>query len=78
MKTLRTYLYDFPWIAILIVLWALGIVSYATYAVFTDMKEVSTQVATCYTALLGIPGVAFTFFQWRMKKESEKHIKFGD
>tara|TARA_Y100001968_G_C19276647_1_gene677078 strand:+ start:461 stop:754 length:294 start_codon:yes stop_codon:yes gene_type:complete len=72
--TLREYLYNYPIITIMTVIFANAMVMYATFQVFNNMTEVTTEIAACYATLFGFPGVAYGFYQWRMGQQ-EKRIK---
>ena len=59
------WLYRYRVLSALAVVWALGLVTYATLRVFGVVTEVNGAVATAYSALLGIPAAAFGLWRWR-------------
>lgn len=69
--SLRNFLYNYPIISIIIVLWVLAIVTFATVKVFLLAKVVDAALASCYAALLGLPAVGFGVFQWRMGQKKD-------
>lgn len=73
-KTLREVMYDNPILMITLVVWCMGIISFATFAVFTDMANVTAAVASCFGALIGLPSVVLAFVQWRMGQDAKKDI----
>lgn len=60
------------WILIIfsmfIIMWAFGLVTFATVMVFTDMGMVSGSVATTYTGLLGILSTLTGFMAKKIKE----------
>lgn len=56
-----------PVLAALAVTWYTVAVSGATLMVFVNMAAVNMAVATCYSALVGIPATCATVYQWKMR-----------
>lgn len=69
--SLRRFLYNYPIVSILVVVWVLVIVTFATWKVFMLAKVVDAALASCYAALLGLPAVSFGVFQWRMNQKKD-------
>lgn len=64
--SLRTFMTHYPILSIMAVLWAMGIVTYATITVFSLMTSIDMSVAAIYGSLLAIPSVAFGFYSFTM------------
>lgn len=68
---MSSWLYRHRVVSTVVVLWALGVVTYATLRVFGVVTEVNAAVVSAYTALLGIPAAAFGLWQWRAKDAND-------
>ena len=69
--SLRNFLYNYPVVTILIVVWAIALVTFATVKVFMLATVVDAALASCYAALLGLPTAAFGVYQWRMNRKDD-------
>ena len=56
----------------LVVLWSMGIVSYATYQIFLDVTKITASVVAAYSALLGLPTVTLGLYKWRNTDASKR------
>lgn len=52
-------------ISTLIAVWAIVLVSYATYNLFYDIQLITAASVSAYSALLALPAVAFGVYKWR-------------
>lgn len=71
MADLRDYLAKHGLVSLFVLLCVFMLVAFATYRVFMDMNSVSAAVATCYTALVGLPAAAIGFARWRFSKDGD-------
>lgn len=51
-----------------VICWSMGLITFATFMVFTDMGAVSGSVATTYTGLLGILSTLTGFMAKKVKE----------
>lgn len=68
LATIHNYIYQQGLASFIFITWAMGIVTYATYQVFSNPEIVNGAVATAYSALLAIPPAAIAFFKWRSER----------
>lgn len=47
--------------------WFMGIVSYATWSVFSDLENIDGQVVAALTVVYGLPALAAGFLELRTK-----------
>ena len=52
------------WLTFLAVVWALALVSWVTWRVFTDPPSIPVSTATVYGTLMGLPGIVWGWFVW--------------
>lgn len=71
MADLRDYLARHGIVSLFVLLMVFGLVAFATCRVFMNMDAVSAAVATCYTALIGLPAAAIGFARWRFSKDGD-------
>lgn len=68
MKTIHDLLLRHGLFSAFFFIWAMAIVTFATWSVFSSVTEVTGAVATAYSALLAIPPAAIAFIKWRADK----------
>lgn len=71
MADLRDYMAKHGLVSIFILIAVFGLVGFATVRIFMNMADVSAAVATCYTALVGLPAAAIGFARWRFSKDGD-------
>ena len=49
----------------LIVLWALGLVTWVTYVVFSDPPNIPPSTAGVVATIYALPALAFGLWQWK-------------
>lgn len=58
-------------LTVLVVLWAITLVTFVTIAVFTAPPDIPTGTAAALATVYGLPAVAIGLYKWR----SEKGVK---
>jgi len=53
---------DNRWVSALMMVWAMGLITYATHLIYTQLELVTTTVGTVYTLTIGILAAATGFF----------------
>lgn len=77
--SMKRFLYNYPIITIVVMLWALGLVTYTMISVLSLATEVNAALASIVAAVVGIPSAAFAFYQARMElKEKDIARQAGD
>lgn len=70
---------NYPVISIIVILWAMGLVTGTMIGVFAIATEVNAALASIVGAVIGLPTAAFTFYQARMElKEKDIARQSGD
>ncbi len=56
-------------ITFMVLLWAMFMVSWATWIIFTKPPVISAGTASAYATLLGLPAAAIGLYKWRREKK---------
>ena len=68
MKTVIGFLYRHRVVTLLIVAWALGLVTWVTVTVFNDLDSITANVAAALATVFALPALAFGLWKWRAGK----------
>lgn len=71
-------MHNYPIITIMVVLWAMALVTGTMIGVFMIADEVNAALASIVAAVIGLPSAAFTLYQTRMEireRQEEQELK---
>lgn len=71
-------MHNYPIITIMVVLWAMALVTGTMIGVFMIADEVNAALASIVAAVIGLPSAAFTLYQARMEireRQEEQELK---
>jgi drug/metabolite transporter (DMT)-like permease len=54
-----------------LVFWAIALVTWITFMVFTDITLITTAVAAAYATTVGVLGTVIGFYQWSRARDVE-------
>ncbi len=54
-----------------VVLWAVSLITWTTYVLFTDLQAVTGAVAAAYATCVGMLATAIGLYKWTRKSEDE-------
>lgn len=66
---MTNFVYKYGLMSILLVLWAMGITSYATVQIFRDIAAITPSAVSAYATLVGIPTIAVGVYKWRHERD---------
>jgi len=62
---MSNFIYKHGVLSVLVALWAMGLVGYATYMMFSDISLITAAANAAYASLLGLPPAAIALYKWR-------------
>lgn len=65
MAKLHEWLFANAVITLLLVVWGIGLATWVTYQMFTDISQISAASATAYATLFALPASVIGLWKWR-------------
>lgn len=70
--SMRNFLYNYPIVTIILLMWMMAIVTFTVYGVFFITPDVGAGLASLVGAIFGLPTAVLGFVQWRLQKEKKE------